>query len=53
MGEAIRGAVAAGASWRDIGRALGAAEGAETQQDVIDALADQKREVWQQFWTSR
>lgn len=51
IGEAIRGARAAGASWQDIGRALGATETAQTQQEVIDALADQKRSVWRRFWT--
>jgi len=50
LGEAIRGAVAAGASWGDIGRALKVAEDAATQQDVLDALAQQKREVWRRFW---
>jgi hypothetical protein len=50
LGEAIRGAVAAGASWRDIGRTLGVAADAETEQAVIDALAEQKREVWRRFW---
>ena len=51
LGEAIRCARAAGASWQDIGRALGATQNAQTQQEVLDALADQKRAVWQRFWT--
>jgi len=50
LGEAIRGALAAGASWRDVGRVLQVAEDAETERDVVDALADQKREVWRRFW---
>jgi hypothetical protein len=50
LGEAIRGAVAAGASWGDIGRALKVAEDATTQQHVLDALAQQKREIWRRFW---
>lgn len=50
MGEAIRGAVAAGASWSDVGRALGVAETAETQQDVMAALAESKRAIWMRFW---
>jgi hypothetical protein len=50
LGEAIRGAVAAGASWGDIARALKVAEDAATEQDVLDALAKQKREVWRRFW---
>jgi hypothetical protein len=51
LGEAIRSARAAGASWQDIGRTLGATPNAQTQQEVIDALADQKRAVWRRFWT--
>lgn len=51
LGEAIRSARAAGTSWQDIGRALGATDNAQTQQEVIDALADQKRAVWRRFWT--
>jgi hypothetical protein len=39
-----------GASWRDVGRVLQVAEDAETELDVVDALADQKREVWHRFW---
>ncbi len=50
LGEAVRGAIAAGASWRDVGRVLQVAEDAETKRDVVDALADQKREVWRRFW---
>jgi len=50
LGEAIREAVAAGTSWRDIGRELRVAEDAETEQEVVDALAEQKREVWRRFW---
>lgn len=51
LGEAIRSARTAGASWQEIGRALGATDNAQTQQEVIDALADQKRAVWRRFWT--
>jgi hypothetical protein len=29
---------------------LGAAEDAETGHDVINALAETKREVWSRFW---
>jgi hypothetical protein len=39
-----------GASWGDIGRALKVAQNATTQQDLLDALAQQKREVWRRFW---
>ncbi len=50
LGEAIREALVAGASWRDIGLALRAAKDAETAQDVVDALTEQKRAVWRRFW---
>lgn len=50
LGEAVRGALAAGASWSDVGRILGVAEDVETEQDVIEALATMKREVWRRFW---
>jgi hypothetical protein len=51
LGEAVRGARAAGASWQDIGRALGATDNAQTQQEVVNAFADQKRTIWRRFWT--
>ena len=50
LGEAIREARAAGASWTDVGRVLGVADSAETEQDIVDALAEMKREVWRRFW---
>lgn len=50
LGEAVRGARTAGASWPDVGHALGVHEDAETEQDVVDALADMKLEVWRRFW---
>ena len=50
LGEAVREAIAAGASWRDVGRALGVSEDAETEAEVIDAFARTKRAVWGRFW---
>ena len=50
LGEAVREAIATGASWRDVGRALGVAENAETDRDVINALGQAKRAVWSRFW---
>jgi len=50
LGEAIRRSVAGGASWGDIGRALGVSETADTDAEVMDALAASKRLVWSKFW---
>jgi hypothetical protein len=50
LGESIRGAIAGGASWREVGRVLGVAEDAESKQDVIAAAARTKREVWGRLW---
>jgi len=50
LGEAVRAAIASGASWQEVGRALGVAEAAESDRDVIEALAETKREVWRRFW---
>jgi hypothetical protein len=50
LGEAVREAIATGSSWKDIGRALGVADDAQTDQDLINALADTKRRVWGRFW---
>lgn len=50
LGEAVRAAIASGASWQEIGRVLGVAEAAETGRDVVDALGETKREVWRRFW---
>lgn len=49
LGEAIRGSIAAGAQWKDIGRVLGVAEAARSRDDVIDALTATKREVWRLY----
>jgi len=45
LGESVRAAVASGASWQEVGRVLGVAEAAQSKQDVIEALAETKREV--------
>jgi hypothetical protein len=50
LGESVRAAVASGASWQEVGRVLGVAEAAQSRQDVIEALAETKREVWRRFW---
>jgi hypothetical protein len=50
LGETIRAALASGASWQQVGRVLGVAEAAESDRDVIEALAETKREVWRRFW---
>jgi hypothetical protein len=50
LGESVRAAVASGASWREVGRVLGVAEAAQSRQDVIEALAETRREVWRRFW---
>jgi len=50
LGEAIRAAAASGASWQEVGRVLGVAETAESEEDVMDALAKNRREVWRRFW---
>ncbi|MET4097291.1 hypothetical protein [Arthrobacter sp. UYCu712] len=50
LGEAIQGAVAAGTPWREIGRVLGVAEAAGSGQDVINALARSKRDLWRRLW---
>jgi hypothetical protein len=41
--EAIGRARATGMSWKSIGRVLGAAENAESKQQLIDALAQYRR----------
>ena len=50
LGESVRAAVASGASWQEVGRVLGVAEAAQSKQDVIEVLAETKREVWRRFW---
>jgi hypothetical protein len=35
LGEAVRAAIASGASWKEVGRVLGVAEAAESERDVI------------------
>ncbi len=50
LGEAVHEAVATGASWRDVGQALGVSEDAKTEADVIGSLASSKQAVWKHFW---
>jgi hypothetical protein len=47
---AIRRSVAGGASWRDIGRALGVSEIASSDAEAMDAPAASRRLVWSKFW---
>ncbi|MBT2523755.1 hypothetical protein [Arthrobacter sp. ISL-28] len=49
FGEAIRGSIAAGAGWQEIGRALGVTEAARSKDDVIDALAANRRDAWRRY----
>ena len=50
LGEAIQRSVAGGASWRDVGNALGVSETANSDREVMDALAASQRLVWSKFW---
>jgi hypothetical protein len=50
LGEAVRAAIASGASWQEVGRVLGVAEAAGSEHDVMEALAETKRAVWGRFW---
>jgi hypothetical protein len=50
LGEAVRAAIASGASWQEVGRVLGVAEAAESERDVMEALAETKRAVRGRFW---
>lgn len=53
LGESIRQARSAEHSWAEIGRALGATEAAASFDDVVDALATQRRATWELFWAER
>ena len=50
LGEAVRAAIASGASWQEVGRVLGVAEAAVSERDVMEAFAETKRAVWGRFW---
>ena len=50
LGEAVRAAIASGASWQEVGRVLGVAEAAESEREVVEAFAETKRAVWGRFW---
>jgi hypothetical protein len=50
LGEAVRAALASGASWQEVGHVLGVAEAAQSKHDLIEAFAETKREVWRRFW---
>jgi hypothetical protein len=36
LGEAVRAALASGASWQEVGRVLGVADAAQSKQDLIE-----------------
>jgi len=50
LGESVREAISTGASWQEVGRALGVHQDAQSRQDVLDAFAEIKRAVWNRFW---
>ena len=49
LGEAIRASVTAGERWQDISRTLGLSEAAQSESDLIDRLAANRREVWRRY----
>jgi hypothetical protein len=49
LGEAIRDAITAGERWQDISRTLGVSEDAQSESELIDRLAANKREVWRRY----
>jgi hypothetical protein len=49
LGEAIRDASTAGARWQDISRTLGVSEAAQSESELIDMLAANRREVWRRY----
>jgi hypothetical protein len=52
LGESVQSARAAGATWRDIGRALGVIDNAANVEDVVRALAAAKSELWNRMFAS-
>jgi beta-phosphoglucomutase-like phosphatase (HAD superfamily) len=53
LGESIRRARSAGHPWAEIGRTLGATGSAASFDDVVDALATQRRATWKLLWGER
>ena len=49
LGEAIRDAITAGARWQDISRTLGVSEAAQSESELIDGFAANRREVWRRY----
>jgi hypothetical protein len=49
LGEAIRGAIAAGHSWHEVGQALSASQ-ASTSAEVLEDYADARQWSWRRFW---
>jgi len=49
LGEAIRGAVAAGHSWSEVGQALSITQ-ASIPEEILQDYADARRWSWRRFW---
>lgn len=49
LGEAIRGAVAAGHSWPELGQTLSGTQ-ASTPDEVLQDYAEARRSSWRRFW---
>lgn len=49
LGEAVRGAVAAGHSWSEVGQALSSSQ-ASTPEEVLQDYAEARRWLWRRFW---
>ena len=50
LGEAIRDAITAGVPWQDINRTLGVSEAAQSESELIERLAANRREVWRRYF---
>jgi hypothetical protein len=49
LGESVRGALAAGCTWHEVGQILTGADGTEGEQ-VLAQYARARRESWRRFW---
>ena len=50
LGEAIRDAITAGVPWQDINRTLGVSEAAQSESELIERLAANRREAWRRYF---
>lgn len=50
LGEAVQAALDGGHTWRDVGRALGAAPDATAAEEVLDGYTTARRYIWMRFW---